>query len=243
MLGRESTRWPSSPQVQVFDGPLATFRSAILSPILARQRRGVPGIYKLAVCDSVGEVRENVTLREATRFYLGDDPTDPRLVPKYRAGIIRTQEARWHLATVLKVAKVGDAEFYDDVDIRQTNLVHALCMEPQGPTGPCYEDGEILPDYEGTLPEEGEIPPEPPVMPEGVLFPCEVEILVWSRVEGFFRPELMKAARPPSTSSPRDSDRLFQEKRHLTNALVARGAEDWERSKRRAQTGREVRLG
>ena len=144
-----------------FRGPIASFRSGVLSPILARQRRGFPSTYGWPVGEAVSGGRDRLTLRDATRFYLGEDSTDPGLIPSCRASIIRIQHARWHLATAMEVVNLGDARAYDQVDINQTHLMDYPWREPLGLHGPYPKEGELPPDdwpvgKEAT--EEGELP-------------------------------------------------------------------------------------
>ena len=90
---------------------MVTFRSAILTPLLQRQRRGVDDAYTPSVCAAIRRHASNtlqvehakgsLTIRAATNFYLKDDPTNPSHIPSYRRNLLYLPVARWHLGRVL----------------------------------------------------------------------------------------------------------------------------------------------
>jgi len=108
-------------------GPAASnWRSKVLTPILQRQIAGVPDGYLPALHAGVLDPEEdksdlsqdenssrNMTIAEATTFYLNTDPADPAVIPEYRRNIIYTREARWYLSVLLRQISLDDAEAYN----------------------------------------------------------------------------------------------------------------------------------
>ena len=94
-------------------GPLATFRSKVLSPILQRQLRGIPDAYSPSIRKAIVQRSGGApTISQVTTMYLGNDPLDPRCIPSYRRNLVYVREALWHLGILMKKNKVGDVKLY-----------------------------------------------------------------------------------------------------------------------------------
>jgi len=81
--------------------PPANFRSWVLTPILQRQLNGVYNGYGPSVCGGIPKEGEELTILDATRFYLQDDPIDPIFIRTYRRNLLYFPNARWHLGIVM----------------------------------------------------------------------------------------------------------------------------------------------
>ena len=71
----------------------ADFQSKVLTPILQCQLQGVPNYYTPGVSNAVATDGETVTIKDATKFYLGTDPTYPQCIPRYCHNLIYISEA------------------------------------------------------------------------------------------------------------------------------------------------------
>jgi hypothetical protein len=102
----------------------AVFRSAVLSPILQRNMKGVPDSYTPSVCNAIsgGEV----TIRDATEFYLWRDPVDPTYISHYRRNLLCIPPSRWYLAVLLGITHIGDAGHYNRVNRNHDKVMAAL---------------------------------------------------------------------------------------------------------------------
>ena len=165
-------------EYRLFEGPAASFRSEVLSPILVRQLRGLSDHYSWPVSNTIALGEDTITIDDVTRFYLSVDPTDTGLIPKYRTGIVGIAEARWHLATVMEVLVVGAEDGYVRVGDNQAELADALWQE--------YLNQGIRDEGPGVYP----------------LRPAEVDAIVDEGLEAFFGPELETVVRLPYLSPP-----------------------------------------
>ena len=95
--------------------------SKVLTPILQRQIAGVPDAYLPSIhagvldsedddsdLDEEDNTSREMTIAEATIFYLNRDPTDPALILEYRHNLLYTRELRWYLSTLLGSIWVDD---------------------------------------------------------------------------------------------------------------------------------------
>ena len=131
---------------------------------MQRQLQGVPDAYAPSVEAALSggddsedsEDEAEVTISDATRFYLDTDPLDPAQIPNYKRNLIYSREMKWHLSIVLKEHTFKDLEWYNTI-----LDYHDVIMRSQ------------------TIPEAttGGIPP---------LVPREISIIVHSRLEDYF---------------------------------------------------------
>ena len=63
------------------------FRSKVLNPILQCYLQGVPDSYAPSICAAISD-EEEVTIADATLFYLAWDPVDPTFIPHYRRNLL-----------------------------------------------------------------------------------------------------------------------------------------------------------
>lgn len=153
------------------------FRSKVLTPILQRQLWGIYDGYGPSVREAIpisrsatpnsDEDEPTITILDATKFYLSEDPVDPALIPNYRRNLIYIPEARWHLGVMMgKHEKVGTGAYYNKVRDNHDRIINAL-------------------DEEDDSSEEG----------IALLRPAEVEAIFDEELEDFFRPELARVVR------------------------------------------------
>lgn len=107
----------------------ATFRSKVLTPILQRQLIGITDAYMIPTRRAIACGDGDPTIAQVTSFYLGVDPTDPRLIPQYRFNMAFIPEMRWHLATVLDVIKVGSFDSYNKIRCADQDTLLAAIKE------------------------------------------------------------------------------------------------------------------
>lgn len=154
-------------------GPIRAAPLKALSPILARQVRGVPDAYGPAIRAAIAPTKDLPTIKDVTDFYLGRDPLDPRYIRVYRRNIIYSREALWHLAILKRTISVESREDYADF-----LEVHDLIMENLRDEKPYKGPG---------------IPP---------FSDFEVGVIVRLHLEGFFKRELSRVVCAISTVSP-----------------------------------------
>lgn len=118
----------------------ARFRSKVLTPILQRQLRGVADNHTPVVKLAVSPRGEDVTIDDASKFYLSEDPTDPQWIPTYRRNLIYIPEVRWHLGVVLGKIKLGNADEYDKIRQEHDNLMEPLLRDDTTDDGDDYND-------------------------------------------------------------------------------------------------------
>jgi hypothetical protein len=164
--------------------PVASkWRSTVLTPILQRQLAGVSDSYRPSLEDGVRDPGVDVTrnpeisIGEATEFYLGEDPTDSHWIRDYRRNLIYSRELRWYLAVLSERQtgmKPGDRLFYN-----MTVEHHDLLLDDSRASGECtnMEDGDINDD-------RGDDEPAPPFTA------MEVLVIVAEGLEFFFKDEL-----------------------------------------------------
>lgn len=111
----------------------ADFRSKILTPILQRQLRGASDCYFPPMSYIVSSDGATVTIGDATRYYLAEDPTHPKWIPSYRRNLIYIPEMRWHLGVVMGKVKLGDTQGYNNIRANHDHLMKALKAEETEP--------------------------------------------------------------------------------------------------------------
>ena len=162
-------------ELKAFSGPAESFRPRSLTPILQRQLWGVDDAYTPVVSDAIAEDEDDPTILDATKFYLGEDPTDPAWIPTYRRNMLYISEARWHLGVMAGTISLGDQEGYRAVRKHTDMLMEALEIDSEDPDGDESND-------EGDEPD-GNVP---------LLSEFEVLAIVAERIERFYREELMR---------------------------------------------------
>lgn len=158
-----------------YTGLMVAFRSQVLSPILARQLVGIPNTYSPSIEAALlnrgqGGCQEEVTIGMVTDLYLSVDLMEAKLIPGYRYHVIHIPEVRWHLVTVLGNIDIMGGDPYNAIQDNQDILMAA------------YQDSTVKFDRDGDKP--------PPLNIH------MVRVVVKERLEGFFKPELDKVARP-----------------------------------------------
>jgi len=160
-------------ELEEYKGREADFRSYVLTPVLQRQAQGVPDCYAPAIFDAVAEEEsEEVTILDATKFYLSEDPIDPIWIDSYRRNIVYIREARWHLSIVMGRMKLGHHPTFrvavEDHDMVMAGLKKLI--EERGDVGDDkYTNFSLV----------------------------EVEALVFEEVDTFFEEELSFVVRVP----------------------------------------------
>ena len=109
-------------EIKDYDDEPEMFRSKVLTPILQRQLWAVQENYSPMVRAGVRNGEGNPTIKDATEFYLKDDPTDPEWIPSYRRNLLHIPEARWHLGLIMGVSKLGCSLAYNTVRHNQDLL-------------------------------------------------------------------------------------------------------------------------
>lgn len=162
-------------EFMAYNGPTASFRSQVLTPILQRQLMGVTDAHTPAVMHAIAD-SDQLTIEQATEFYLADDPTSPELIPAYRYHMVYIPEVRWHLGTVMGKVGRGIGSGYNRIRTNQDILMTALKKE-----GGIDVDGDEVPPFG----------------------PAEVRIIIDEGLERFFQPELERVVcilSPPCTA-------------------------------------------
>ena len=109
------------------DGPhVPAWHSKVLTPILQRQLNSVSDVYAPALRvgispdgsngsqgDNEGNDEKPMTIAEATKYYLGDDPLHPKFLKMYLQNLVFVREMRWHLAILAEQHTAGDENFFD----------------------------------------------------------------------------------------------------------------------------------
>jgi hypothetical protein len=120
---------------------MALFQSSVLTPILQRQKAGLPDAYSPTVHTGIKQSLGPPTITEATIFYLGEDPTIPELIPYYWRNLLYIPEALWHLGIVIGSVSLPDpddtAAYYSRVMEDHDSIMAALTTVPNK----FYEDG------------------------------------------------------------------------------------------------------
>jgi len=96
-------------ELEGFEGAAEDFCSKVLTPVLQRQLCSIPDSYASVVRDCLAtDLGGEVTIANATCFYLGNNPLNPAWIPSYRCNIIYIRDAFWHLAVVDGSVTIGD---------------------------------------------------------------------------------------------------------------------------------------
>jgi len=96
-------------ELEGFEGTAEDFRSKVLTPVLQRQLCGIPDSYAGVICDCLAtDLGGEVTIANATCFYLGNNPLEPAWIPSYCCNIIYIHDAFWHLAVVDGSVTISD---------------------------------------------------------------------------------------------------------------------------------------
>ena len=111
-------------ELDLFCGPADEFRSKVYTPVLQRQLKGVHDAYAPSIKRAIAQSDEDPTIAQVTRFYLGNDPLDPRCIPCYRRNIIYTREVFWHLAMV-----TGKMTYDSAKDFESSLFYHDLILK------------------------------------------------------------------------------------------------------------------
>jgi hypothetical protein len=155
--------------------PPVKFRSRVLTPILQRQLNGIHDAHTPTVNDTIPSTNEQLSIQDATQFYLQVDPADPKWIRSYRRNLLYIPEARWHLGVVMRIAPCTGEESYNYFDrIRENHdsIVHNL---------------ESYDEF-----DENDIP---------LLSPLEIRCIITEGLEYFFTEELLKVVRAVSPHS------------------------------------------
>ena len=161
------------------------WRSKVLTPIVQRQLAGVYDAYRPTLEFGVRSQSVDVTkdvqmsIGEATEFYLGEDPTDPGLIPTYRRNLIYSRELRWYLGILMEKetkASIGDRLYYNKTVEHQDILVQESKDEMPSPSSSEGED-----QYN----DDRESDAGPPLFTD-----AEIVLLVSEGIESFFDEEL-----------------------------------------------------
>ena len=198
-------------EIKEYKGEPTAFRSKVLTPILQRQLAAIQENYGPAVRAAVRNGNGNPTITDATRLYLGVDPTDPGWIPNYRRNLLHIPEARWHLGVIIGSHKVGQAGPYNAVHNNQ-DLVDKRAKsqlqekekkkktEDDGNDGTDSEtQGDSEDDGDSETEDGGKIPP---------LDALDIQVILYEKLQDFFKPELDQVVRALSWSSsiPMGSD-------------------------------------
>jgi len=158
----------------------STFRSAVLTPILIRQLKGIHDASSETVRTLVSHSKQMATIQDATAFYLSEDPTNPSYIPIYRRQLLNIPRARWHLSVVMGRTDLKDpGPYYNRFHADHDKIMESL-------TGPnAYEEVD----------DSG----------NPLLNLTEVACILAERLEEFFEPELALVI-SPNAVIPHQSD-------------------------------------
>ena len=131
-------------ELDLFRGEEEDFRSKVLNPILQRQLHGLSDAYAPPIASQISTSGKEVTIADATMFYLSIDPLDPSCIPTYRRNLIYIREATWHLACLLKKIAYLDREEYNWVLEVNETVLYAIRKRPDGETSfPPFSAAEV----------------------------------------------------------------------------------------------------
>lgn len=159
----------------------SSWRSKVMTPIIQRQIAGVPDAYLPALHAGVLDpenddpevdddtcVSREMTIAEATTFYLDADPADPALIPEYRRNLLYSRELRWYLTTLLDDSLLENIGWYQLTIWDQDELSHV--------------DSEEHMDHEPDTAGDTDGPP-----PLGIWD----TVIIWQEgLEGYFKEEI-----------------------------------------------------
>jgi len=81
-------------ELESFKGPEKDFRSGAFTPVLQRQLHGIPDDYTSPLREYMAAGPEDdVSIANATHFYLGVDPLNPDCIPTYHRNLIYIRES------------------------------------------------------------------------------------------------------------------------------------------------------
>jgi hypothetical protein len=129
-------------EVESLPGEAVTFYPKTLTPILVRQLRGVHDDISRTIRAVVARGSEEVTIQQATEFYLTMDPANPTYIRLYRRQLLNLPIVRWHLATILGIIHPNHKEHYDRFYTDHALIMHSLDVEDPYPN--LDEDGYPL---------------------------------------------------------------------------------------------------
>ena len=155
------------------------FRSAVFTPILQRQLRGLPDSYTPAIHAYLLSPKGTVTIEDATMFYLANDPLDPDCIPTYRRNLIYIREALWHLLVV-----TGHITSTSRIDYNWVIETHDIIMDRLEARD---EEDEGFPLFTS----------------------CEVDAIVACNIETWFAEELEEVVRTSMCLEYTDPDYIF----------------------------------
>lgn len=142
-------------ELDVFGKPGVDWRSKVLNPIIQRQFNGVSDVYSpsihaaisgYSIEDSEGDDTQ-VTISDATAFYLGSDPLDLSNVPTCRRNIVYIREMRWHLSILLGKFQIEDRTHYNATLSNQDYLTANLDVDDSSGEIPPFCLAEVLVIY------------------------------------------------------------------------------------------------
>ena len=113
------------------DTAMVGFRSVVLTPILQRQLFGIHDAYTPYVHSIIMDNNPKLNIEAVTKFYLGEDPTDPAYIPTYRRNLLYLPEARWHLGLTMGVlGKLPEPKacglYFDKIQNHHDMIIEAL---------------------------------------------------------------------------------------------------------------------
>lgn len=107
----------------------ATFYSKTLTPILARQLRGVHDDISRTIRAVVAHGAEFASIEQAATFYFTMDPADPMYIRLYRRQLLNLPIVRWHLAVVLGMIHLNNKAHYDRFYTDHCLIMHSLNVQ------------------------------------------------------------------------------------------------------------------
>ncbi|KAF9643808.1 hypothetical protein BDM02DRAFT_3191191 [Thelephora ganbajun] len=123
---------------QIPEGAGAAWRSATLHPILQRQLRGVDNHRMLVMKERVG-----MTYEDTRRFYLLDDPLDPKHIPRILRNLVYNWSVRWSLGHLDEDKDKDDTRLSYRKAIKDTKATWKVLQKIDK-----NQDGEALYDHE-----------------------------------------------------------------------------------------------
>ena len=92
-------------ELKQYRGCDTDFQSYVFTPVLQHQLQGVLDCYAPAIFNAIVEGdSEEITILNATKFYLSIDPLNPMWIPSYQWNMLYICKVRWHLAILMKKA-------------------------------------------------------------------------------------------------------------------------------------------
>jgi len=113
-------------ELEGYVGEGKDFRSKVFTPVLARQLLGLPDNFAPPLHRYMASHSGEVTIEDATAFYLGLDLLNPVCIPTYRRNLIYIREATWHLRVLLGDIVVGSSKHFKQTLEFQYDIMEAL---------------------------------------------------------------------------------------------------------------------